>query len=159
MIFVEVKNEIIKYVLLIILAGCVAQFKSGGELGGIVGEVRWIEGNLMPTPGETNFVTKAKGFPIQREVYIYEAMTTSETIIEEGTFFKPLDAKPVKKGSSDYAGHFRISLPSGRYSVFVLEQGRLYANIFDGDNFINPVTVEPAKFTEIKISINYQAYY
>ena len=152
------RNVVIYCLGLSMLLACVSQRKSASGQG-IVGEVRWLEGNLMPTIGDTTYAARAKGIPVKREIHIYKAVKTEDTKVEDGTFFTKVNSAMVKKIKTDREGRFRISLPSGRYSVFVLEEDRLFANIFNGDNLINPVTVEPGNYTEIQISINYQAYY
>ena len=153
-----VKIRIIFCVLVWNIMGCVSQ-NNTGAIQGISGELRWVEGNLMPAVGDTSYVKRAEGKPVQREIHIYKAVKIDDALVEEGTFFKSVNSELVKKIRTNDEGKFRIALPSGYYSIFVLEQGRLYANSFDGNNFINPVTVEPGKFTDIKISINYKAYY
>jgi hypothetical protein len=155
---ITMRNVVIYCLSLSLLLACVSQRKTvSGQ--GIVGEIKWLQGNLMPAIGDTTYAARAKGIPVQREIHIYKAVKINDTSVEDGTFFTKVNAELVKKIRTDKKGRFRTSLPSGRYSVFVLEQDRLFANIFDGNSFVNPVTVEPGNYTEIKISINYQAYY
>jgi len=109
--------------------------------------------------GDTSYAFRSAGNPVQREVYIYKAVKLDDTINHDGSFFKSISSDLVEKVETNREGKFRVYLAPGRYSLFVLEKGQLYANTFDGDNYVHPVTVEPNKFTEIKISINYKAYY
>ena len=113
----------------------------------------------MPTIGDSLDTTQYAGQPVKREVYVYEAVKKDDAVVLEGQFFSPMKKALVTTVSTDDNGKFLVKLPNGRYSIFVLEKGRLYSNTFDGDNYINPVTVKPGSFTDIKISITYKAYY
>jgi hypothetical protein len=152
------KFGVILFLLLFCISGCVSQRPTSGRQG-ITGEVIWVEGNMMPTIGDTSYTLRSAGNPVQREVYIYKAVKLDDTIIHDGSFFKSINSDLVEKVETNREGKFRVYLAPGQYSIFVLEKGQLYANTFDGDNYVHPVTVEPSKFTEIKILINYKAYY
>ena len=65
----------------------------------------------------------------------------------------------IKNGRSNKNGIFKANLSVGKYSIFILEKDGYFANTFDGDNYISPVTIHANKFTEIQILVNYQAYY
>ncbi len=122
---------------------------------GICGKVRWLEGNQMPGPG----VRRSAGDPVQREIVVYE-LTTMNEIRPENGFYPDIPSKRVvATGKSNRAGKYRIKLPPGRYSVFVREKDGLWANRFDKDGVINPVTVAEGKFTVLDITVNYRAAY
>lgn len=126
---------------------------------GLAGEVRWLEGNLMPSIGEeAEARPDRKGKPVQRELHIYE-LTTMDEAKAEGTFFRDIKSLLVKTVSSNKDGCFQVELPVGRYSVFVQEDEGLFANIFDGEGNINPVTIKEGEVTEVTIEINYRAAY
>ena len=140
------------------LCSCVAmQHKDGGQ--GIIGEVRWIEGNLMPSIGDTSYASRAEGVPIEREIYVYKATQLKDVEKSRGSFYTSIHTQLIKKVKSKKDGSFRVLLPSGKYSLFIVEEEGFFANTFDGDNYINPVTVQPNNFTEIKIRVNYKAFY
>jgi hypothetical protein len=140
------------------LYSCVAmQHKDGGQ--GIIGEVRWIEGNLMPSIGDTCYASRAEGVPIEREIYVYKATQLKDVEKSGGSFYTSIHTQLIKKVKSKKDGSFRVPLPSGKYSLFIVEEEGFFANTFDGDNYINPVTVQPNNFTEIKIRVNYKAFY
>jgi hypothetical protein len=48
----------------------------------------------------------------------------------------------IRKIKTDKTGSFKANLDPGKYSIFVQEEDGLFANVFDGEGFINPVTVE-----------------
>jgi len=128
---------------------------------GISGTVVWLEGNLMPTLDDSSYSQRAAGKPVMREVYIFEPTKLNQT--EKGNkssvLYTKIHSKLIKKTKSNAAGHFKVNLPPGKYSVFTLEEDGYFANIFDGQGFMNPVTVEVGKFTKIVIKVNYKAYY
>jgi hypothetical protein len=130
----------------------IAQNKSQG----ICGDVRWLEGNQMPGPG----VKMNSGKPVVRELYIYNAVKPEQTTAGESpAFVGKVNAKLVKRIKTRRDGTFSVSLPPGLYSVFTMESDGLWANTFDSDGYINPVTVQPGEYTNIHILINYKAYY
>ena len=140
------------------LSSCVAmQHKDGDQ--GIIGEVRWIEGNLMPSIGDTSYASRAEGVPIEREIYVYNATQLKDVEKSGGSFYTSIHTHLIKKVKSKKDGSFRVHLPSGKYSLFIVEKEGFFANTFDGDNYINPVTVQPDNYTEIKIRVNYKAFY
>lgn len=151
-------KELIFLLCILFLLGCINQKYSSGKQG-IIGEVRWIEGNLMPAIGDTTYIERAKGIPIEREIFIYKATTPNDVVSVGGTFYKSINTELVKKVKSGKDGAFKVGLPPGKYSLFVMEKEGLFANKFDGDNCINPVTVQTNNFTEIQIQVNYKAFY
>ncbi|MCK5467242.1 MAG: carboxypeptidase regulatory-like domain-containing protein [Cyclobacteriaceae bacterium] len=143
---------------ILFLLGCINQKHNSGKQG-IIGEVRWIEGNLMPAIGDTTYIERAKGIPIERDIYIFKAVKQQDALSAGGTFYKSINGELVYRLKSRKDGTFKVKLPPGRYSIFVMEKDGYFANIFDGDNYINPVTVQANKFTAIQIQVNYKAFY
>lgn len=141
-----------------IIFGCASHKNIVGKQG-INGEVRWLEGNLMPTIGDSTYADRAKGKPIEREIYIFEATRLEEVVSTGGTFYSSISTDLVKKVMSGKDGTFRVVLSPGTYSLFVKEEKGFFANRFDGNNYINPVTVQANKFTDVQIQVNYKAYY
>ncbi len=144
----------------LIVAACSMATKSN-QPQGITGRVLWLEGNLMPSVGDTTMTDRLAGKPVQRTLYIHEATTPDETVKVQnsGIFYSEIQTRLVKKVKTDGSGTFRAELPPGKYSIFVQEKDGFFANIFDGEGHINPVTVEEDKFTEIEIKVNYMAFY
>ncbi|UII32377.1 carboxypeptidase regulatory-like domain-containing protein [Fulvivirga ulvae] len=145
-----------KYVLLFLMAVSFIACKSSTAqqvLQGIKGQVLWFEGNFMPGPGQSN-----KGKPVHRTVLIYE-VTSMNNVVQENQLYEKVPSKLIKTIETDENGNFSIHLPPGRYSVFTKEENGLFANVFDGEGNINPVTVKPGEMTEITIDINYKAVY
>lgn len=121
---------------------------------GIKGQVFWLSGNQMPGPGRNT----APNLGISREILVFELTTTSDAI-QQGTFFNDIKTRKVATVVSSNDGRFKVKLPPGRYSVFVKEPEGLFANLFNTSGEINPVTVEPKKFTWMSITVDYEAVY
>lgn len=113
----------------------------------------------MPAIGDTTYIERAKGIPIERDIYIFKAVKQQDALSAGGTFYKSINGELVYRLKSRKDGTFKVKLPPGRYSIFVMEKDGYFANIFDGDNYINPVTVQANKFTAIQIQVNYKAFY
>lgn len=122
---------------------------------GIAGRVLWREGNFMPTINGNN---ENKSLGIEREIMIYE-LTNLNQVSRNGEFYNDIQTKLIKTANSKADGSFKISLEPGVYSIFTKEEGGLYANIFDGENNIFPITVEPGKVTGLTIIVDYKAAY
>lgn len=121
---------------------------------GIKGQVFWISGNQMPGPDESRSPQQG----IVREVVIYTLVRLPE-VKQEGSFFSNIQGQPVATVLSKADGSFKVKLPPGSYSVFVKEINGLFANLFDGDGNINPVTVKAKKYTWITLTVDYEAAY
>lgn len=141
--------------ILIIPVALAACKRSAAQSGtGISGKVLWFEGNLMPGP-DTDI---PEGLPVEREVWIYEATPLSKTS-NTPPLFTNIESELVTKVKSDSTGNFQTSLPPGKYSLFTKEENGFFANRMDGENIINPVTVEAEKSSHIIIRIDYKAAY
>ena len=141
---------------LLLLLTCVMSCSSTSNVEitqGIVGEVIWFEGNLMPGPGKK----QVEGMPIKREVHIYEATKGAED--STPPFYQDLTSTLKAKVLSDENGLFKAKLPPGTYSVLVGEENGLFASIMDGEGILNPVTVHNNEVTEIVIKVDYKAAY
>lgn len=143
------KTLISSIILLVVLST-----PSFAQKQGICGKVTWTSGNQMPGPG----LKSSKSIGIVREIFIYEATTVPQTTQQEG-FYSAIQTKLVKKIKSKKNGTFSVKLPPGTYSVFTKEAKGLWANTFDGQGIINPVTVSPKNYTELSLNVNYEAAY
>ncbi|WP_338874235.1 hypothetical protein WBJ53_01260 [Spirosoma sp. SC4-14] len=123
---------------------------------GICGTVVVKRGNFMPGPG----APKASGSPVERDVLIFPLLNMNQVDAGDNGFINSVgESKPIKTVKSDKNGKFCVSLPAGRYSVIVREPKGLYANSFDAQNNIFPVTVQKQKQTTIKVEITHQAVF
>jgi hypothetical protein len=116
---------------------------------GINGRVLLREGNQMPAPGEK----PAPPRPVKRTILIYELTNQAQAVSENGVFTS-VKTNLVKQTRSKKNGRFRVTLPPGRYTVFVREPDGLYANQWDANANIQPVTIVAGEFAELMIEIS-----
>jgi hypothetical protein len=124
---------------------------------GITGKVTWIEGNQMPMISDSGEKRKEPE-GIKRTVLIYPLTKFSDLKLENSLFIPPT-TQALKEVETDSKGKFTIQLSPGRYSVFTVEEGGLFANIFDGEGNVMPVTVKEGQWTLLDILVNYKANY
>ncbi len=127
---------------------------------GIAGKVIWLEGDQMPKIVEEDDTTQSmvRGKPVERYVCVYELTHRDQTTLKDG-FYREINTKLVKKISSDREGDFAIPLDTGQYSLFVEEPQGLFANRYDGEGHIHPVTVKANKVSRVTLKIDYKAAY
>jgi hypothetical protein len=123
---------------------------------GITGSVTLISGNQMPMKGRVPDLPKG----IKATILIYEPTQLSQ-VQRVGTspLYTAITTKRVALVETDSSGNFTISLPAGKYSVFILQGAVFYANLFDTENNIALFTVEANKLTNIRLSVNSAASY
>lgn len=126
-----------------------------GQQQGVTGTVLWVEGNQMPG---INSEKRPAPKGVVREILFYEAVKMSEAS-GDGSLYHDVPAKLVGTATSNEEGKFTIQLPPGTYSVFTKEQDGLFANLYDGEGFINPVEVKKGEMADLTIKVNYQAAY
>ncbi|GHA72650.1 hypothetical protein GCM10007389_28030 [Pontibacter akesuensis] len=121
---------------------------------GIAGTLTLIEGNCMPmVPASTT----CKEYPVKRTIRIYSYTTLQEAKTQEPTYFNP-QGSPILSVEADEEGFYQAKLAPGKYSVFIVEEGKLYANGFDGQGGINPVQVQQSQVSRMNLILNYAAY-
>jgi hypothetical protein len=119
---------------------------------GVSGVVLLIDGNQMPSPDEPRPAPR----PVSRIVAVYELTHQNQATLQDG-FFHFIATKKVAQTRSRKNGRFRIKLPPGTYSLFVREPQGWYANQWDGQGNIHPVTVSRGAFTHTTLSISHGA--
>ena len=113
---------------------------------GVAGLVTFHEGDFMPVT-DPNLMTGSIT-PVARVIYIYEPTTMDQVAYDgDGAFYSAIYTKLVATVESNANGEFAAELGAGTYSLFVLEDGRYYANGWS-DNYIQPVTVAPHAVTD-----------
>ena len=151
-----------KFVLILFILGFATvmgckPYKPDGQ--GITGQVTWLEGNQMPMVTESgNPDPKSKPKPIKRKVRVYPLVKFSDLKLVDG-LFTGIAEKPLTEVETDGNGNYSISLSPGRYSVFIVEEGGLFANVFDGEGNVQPVTVKEGEWTLLDVVVNYKAVF
>jgi hypothetical protein len=120
---------------------------------GVWGDVWFWAGDFMPV------CSSGTVSGVAREMQIYELTSTGQTEPAQGTFFRRVSTRRVASVIADRDGFFQVDLPPGRYSLFAKEDSLLYANGWDGQGNIYPVTVDSARVSETRFDINYKATY
>ena len=93
-----------------------------------------------------------------REVFFCKPLKSGD-LTKSGRFYTGVENHLVKKVKSDTDGNFAVSLPEGKYSVFTKEDEGFYANSFDGQGFIQLVTVKQDEVTYLTLKVDYKAAY
>lgn len=125
---------------------------------GIMGTISEVKGNQMPGPGRV----RTGKTPVSRVLCVYPLSKTEDFKIDDANPIFSLrhqKTNPLATVRSRPDGCYNLRLKPGRYSIVVIENNKLYANIIDGDGYVNPVTVLPGEMTQFDVIINWQATY
>ncbi|MBS1627913.1 MAG: carboxypeptidase regulatory-like domain-containing protein [Bacteroidetes bacterium] len=123
---------------------------------GIEGYVVKVVGNQMPMVD----APPSKPQPVITTVFIYDSTNIKEvTQVNQSPFYSNLKTRLITTVQSDSLGHFSVSLPEGKYSLFVKVKGMYYANLYDEKNNIFLVTVEKNKPTKVEIKLSNEAVF
>lgn len=123
---------------------------------GVWGNVWFWEGDFMPVIDDS---PKGTITPISRQIFVYEATKFDSVETADGVFYDKILTKRIAVLHSDETGFFQIELPPGKFSFFVKEKDRYYANGNDGNGHILPATVTTGSVTKRQIDITYKATY
>lgn len=122
---------------------------------GISGTLIKKAGDCMPMfNGPTD---RCKSYPVSRTILIYN-YTNLNQVEGWGPRYNSVNSRLVTKCNSDKDGFFQVSVNPGKYSIFILENDKFYANSLDGQGGINPVNVSTGNTSSIKIILDYAVY-
>ena len=142
------------FILLIISFTCAAK-QNIIVTQGIRGQVRAVERNLMPGPGQKQ--ERPRG--IKRNVLIYEVLKANE-VEGQGPLYSTIPARLIKQVPTDAEGFFQCELKAGRYSVFTQEEDHQFFSALSNERGeLSPVEVLPDSVVTYNILINYKAVY
>ncbi len=112
---------------------------------GIWGTVSSTEGNCMPAISPSS--SACRTCPVKRIVKIYPYVLHGNATPSgnSGVFFDSFNVPLIAEAEADENGFFQVSIPPGRYTIAVLENGKLYANGGDGQGGINPFTLSAGR--------------
>ncbi len=126
---------------------------------GIWGNVWFWEGDFMPStdPGGSG----GRITPVIREVFVHAATTYDSVGTSPiwGTFYSRILTTCIAQSRSNATGFFEVSLPPGKYSIFVKEDTLYYANGSDSEGHIMPSRVFADSVTKVQFDITYKAAY
>jgi hypothetical protein len=98
--------------------------------------------------------------PIACDVYVYEYTMLSDFGGAVSVHY-PIDAMPkqlVAKTTSNAQGFYEINLAPGTYSMFLLDDWKLYANGCDANGGINPITINSNEKLERQLILDHAVY-
>ncbi|WP_200974405.1 carboxypeptidase regulatory-like domain-containing protein [Echinicola sp. 20G] len=141
----------------LLIYGCKAQRV---DTQGIVGQVYWVEGNLMPTITEDNSTVpkKPEREKVKRTIRVYERTHINQATMGD-VLFTAIETPMIAEIETEEDGSFIIGLAPGSYSIFTVEEDGYFANIYDLDSYIQPIEVHDGEWTSTEILINYKAVY
>jgi len=122
---------------------------------GISGTVILKEG-VFKDNGELGSEGKLIGVP--RKVFVYRETNMHAVDIAEEDFLTNVYSELVDSLSSNEDGYFEKKLKPGNYSLFILENNRLYSKLND-EGFYFPVHVAVDSVSPVTLEIDYQAVY
>lgn len=129
---------------------------------GVAGTVYERYGDWMPCAGCSNPNRGERA--IVREVYVYEYTRIAD--LDSATRYDYSDLIPIDRmpkrlvGStvSDEEGFYEIALPAGNYSIFLIENGRVYWVGGDSYGGMEPVTVKAGEVTLRNVLLDHAVY-
>ena len=125
-------------------------------INGIWGTVSLKQGDCMPT---TNKTPTCSACPTEREIRIYNYTTIQDIEPAAGnpSLAKSFKTQLVKTVIADDQGFYQADIPSGKYSVVIVEDGNLYFNVLDDQGGISPVTFSQGK-VNLDLVVDHAAY-
>jgi hypothetical protein len=110
---------------------------------GIWGTASHRQGNCMPVSESTTCLD----CPIQTQVriYAYTTFQDAKRAMTGGPYFDSFSTGLIKTINTDAQGFFQTDLPDGKYTIALVQEGKLFANMFDGQGGIWPVSVSQGK--------------
>ena len=123
---------------------------------GIKGYVTENQGNRMPMKQIEQKVSKG----LQCRILIFESTSINDTKPNYiSNLYEIIRTKQVGFVETDSTGQFSVELPEGKYSLFIKQGDKFYANIFNQYNQIALFEVLPNQFTEAHLTLNRGATY
>lgn len=123
---------------------------------GVWGDVLFFSGDFSTS------LNDGKIEPVPRKLYIYEPTRPAQVSLvrrERGSFIRKVQTKLVDSTASDESGFYQLSLPPGRYSLFVDEDSAYYANHISSKGYLADFEVYKDRVTYFRIKIAYDADY
>ncbi len=173
MINLKAKNLIFSICSIMILSGCNTSdtdsnnddkkkvpdnFERVTISQGVWGNVRFWQGDHMPgTVGEGS--SSGTITPVYRVIRVYKgtSINDNDSINASSSFYEHINSELVAVVYSDTTGFYQTELPTGVYSIFTEEDQGLYANGFNSELVINPVTIDENSISQLDLDITYNA--
>jgi hypothetical protein len=121
---------------------------------GIAGTLLKKDGDCMPMIGGGN---SCRTYPVSRTILIYNYTNMNE-VEGWGPLYNSVNSKLITKCNADQDGFFQVTVKPGKYSIFIKENDKFYANSLDGQGGIYPVIVKVDSVSFIRLSLDYAVY-
>ena len=98
-------------------------------------------------------------FAVKRLVIVYESTMQSQILPanNQSQFYDSFTTAEIAETESDDDGFFQLNLLPGKYTLTVIENGKLYANNSDSLGVLNPITVNEG-LQVAGVTLTYKAY-
>jgi hypothetical protein len=122
-----------------------------------------IAGSIIFKQGEFDASGKLSSeegvlYGVQRKIYIYARTNIRAVDLGESDFIHHVHEQLVDSMESNPDGYFQKEMVPGNYSLFILENNRLYSKV-DEKGFYFPVPVNKDSVSTVKLEIDYKAVY
>lgn len=121
----------------------------------IEGQVMEQLGNAMPMIGKS----PSLGRPLVSKVYIYPPLNLDQLEHQNGSYCTKIRLAPLATALTDSAGHYRMPLQPGKYTVLVGYDQGYFIPYFSGINGVAHFVIEAQKNTNLDIIVNQKASY
>ena len=121
---------------------------------GLSGTLTKREGDCEPISSNAPHEKTCFEYPVSRTIYIYE-FTTMKNVGGYLPFFDSVNTNFVGQSIADADGFYQFTLSPGKYSVFVMENNKFYANSFDGTDGVNPIVIKTDSVSVLNMQLDY----
>jgi hypothetical protein len=87
---------------------------------------------------------------------MYTLITDAITTDPYNIFFNSFNTQLVTQVDTDDNGFFQVNIPAGHYSIVIVENGKLYANVRDGQGGLSPFLFTSGA-QNVNLSMTYKA--
>ena len=123
---------------------------------GVWGTISAMEGDCMPTFS----ISTCKHCAVKRTVKIFELTkynNAKPSYPYSYDFYDSFSTKLIAQVNTDNNGFYQVSVPAGRYTIAIIEKGKLYANGGDSSG-IRPFTFSGGT-QKVDVTMTYKAYF
>jgi hypothetical protein len=122
-----------------------------------------IAGSVIFKQGEFDASGKLRSeegvvYGVERKIYIYAQTNMRAADLAEEDFVNNVYERLIDSIQSSPEGYFEKKIKPGKYSLFILENNRLYSKMNE-EGFYFPVTVNQDSVSTVKLEIDYKAVY
>jgi len=112
---------------------------------GVWGTVSHRQGNCMPTASKQGTTCLECPMQSQVRIYAYTTFQNAKPATSGSPYFDSFSTTLFKTVNTDTQGFFQAQLPDGKYTIALVQQGKLYASMFDGQGGVWPLNVQQGK--------------